>query len=179
MKGVMPISNTLIFISNELLATDKRRVMHLPLVFISFGFIEGKLYKHFKNDGTFMLEPHNKAWGNNVVYGAIFALSDYDFYIRLLDSYHQCSMSLLGINHSKDVHHRIEVHATPIAFNTWDDFIRLKYSESPSYEVQAYVGNLNHPKITQRLNKTNLYRIESGVDPHYKQIFREVTHDKL
>lgn len=168
----MRIESNLLFINNELLGSEKRKKLNIPLTFITFAFVEGKLYKHFRNDGTFLLS-HGKAWGNNVVYGAIFAIPDYSFYIRLLDSYHQCSQSLLGHNHSRDVHHRTEKLATPITFQTLDDFTRLKYKEREPIRVQVYTGNINHPKINQRLNKSVSYRIESGVDKHFTQLYQE------
>ena len=132
------------------------------------------MYKHFRNDGTFTLQNVGKAWGNDVVYGGIFALSDYDFYIRLLDSYHQCSLALLGVNHEKDVHHRHRVLATPIAFDSIDELERLKYREREPLTVNMYQGNLNHPKIKQRLDKTVNYRIVDGVDKHFIELIREV-----
>jgi hypothetical protein len=172
LKGVMLIS--IIFISNELLDPRKCEDLHLPLEFLSFGFTEGKLYKHYRNDGTFLAQ-YGKDWGNNVVYGALFALKDPDFYLRLLDSYHQCSRSVLGRNHSKDVHHRINKKVTPISFATIEDFIHLKYREREEWDAEMYVGNLTHPKLNQRLTKTVSYRITSGVDLNFIKRFREET----
>lgn len=169
LKEVMFI---LIFIGNELLDKSKRDKLSMPLEFITYAFVEGKLYKHYNNDGTFILQ-HGKAWGNDVVYGAIFALKDASFYIRLLDSYHQCSLSVLMRNHSRDIHHRTEQMATPISFDSLDDFVSLKYRERSQVEVHVYTGNPNHPKINQRLNKTVSYRISSGVDKHFTKLFRE------
>lgn len=165
LKGVMHITqSTLLFIGNELLDPRTRDTLGLPLQFISYGFIEGKLYRHYRNDGTFILQDSGKEWGNSVVYGAIFALPDFDFYIRLLDSYHQCSQSALARNHSRDVHHRHITQATPIAFSTFEDFTHLKYRERSPFDVHVYLGNKTHPKITQRLTKTHSYRLVSGVD---------------
>jgi hypothetical protein len=169
---VIHIKSKLVFVANELLDPQKREILNIPMEFITFAFIEGKMYRHFRNQGTFIL-PNHIDWGNNVVYGAIYAISEFDFYIRLLDSYHQCSYSVLGRNHKRDVHHRTETHATPISFDTFDDFTRLKYRERDEVEVQVYQGNPNHPKITQRLHKSNSYRIQSGVDENIIKLFRE------
>lgn len=149
--------------------------MRIPFEFITFAFVEGKLYRHFKSEQTFILR-HGKSWGNSVVYGAIFAVRDFDFYIRIIDSYHQCSLDALKRNHKKDVHHRITTKATPIHFQSWDDFLHLKYSEHEPIDVQTYIGNPNHPKIKQRLNKTHSYRIVSGVDKQFQTLYREVTN---
>lgn len=166
----MPISSNLVFISNQLLDKELVKTLNVPLEPIAFAFIDGKMYKHYGNEGTFVLD-YGKDWGNNVVYGIIYSIIDFHFYIHLLDSYHQCSKSLVGFNHPMDVHHRIEVQATPIHFDTLDEFSRLKYRESEPLSVNAYHGNLNHPRIKQRLNKTVSYRITDGIDPNFIKLF--------
>lgn len=169
----MPVTNKnkLLFVGNELLG-ETRELLRVPMEFITFAFVEGKLFKHFRNDGTFILS-YGKPWGNSVVYGAIFAINDFDFYTRILDSYHQCSLSALGRNHLFDVHHRITTKATPITFASIDELERLKYRERNQVEVQMYEGNQNHPKIKQRLNKTHSYRIVDGVDKNLIKLIRE------
>ena len=173
--------NKLIFLTNELLSPTLRMKMNLPISFINFGIIEGKMYSHQGKHGTFCLLPGiTKRWGNNVVYGAIFLLQDFDFYSRILDAYHICSMSTLLKNHQYDIHHRVEVKVIPIFFDTLDEFARIKYKESgDAIQVQTYIGNKNHPKIKQRIRqvKANSYRIIDGVDKkHFKELFGEVTN---
>lgn len=164
----------LLFLSNELCSPSWQREMRLPLEFITFAHIKGKMYKHFRNNGSFVLESKKK-WGNDVVYGGIFLLKDFDFYIRILDAYQLCSLSSLYRNHKLDIHHRITTEATPISFSTVDEFERLMYKEREAIRVQTYVGNPNHPKIKQRLNKTVSYRIYDGIDKkHFRELIREV-----
>ncbi len=112
-------------------------------------------------------------WGNNVIYGAIYSLRDAPFYIRILDAYQLCSLATLKRNHINDMHHRIQVGAVPISFDSIDELERVKYKEREGVVVQTYVGNPNHPKINQRLNKTNSYRVIDGMDDHIKQFIRE------
>lgn len=133
------------------------------------------MFKHFRNQGTFAIR-HGGNWGNEVVYGAVYSLQDFDFHIRNLDSYHQCSKSYLGRNHINDIHIREKVLYTPIRFDNVDELERLKYWESKSYKVYAYFGNSKHPKIKQRLNKTASYRIVDGVDKSLIKQIREVLH---
>lgn len=163
------------FFANELSNPNWQREMNLPLEFITFAYIEGKMYKHYRNDSTFIL-PNLSRWGNNVVYGGLFLLKDSTFYSRILDAYQVCSLSTLHKNHDLDIHHRVSVEATPISFTTLDDFARLKYTERDPIQAQTYLGNLKHPKINQRLYKTNIsYRIIDGLDKtHFKQLIREV-----
>jgi len=82
-------------------------------------------------------------------------------------------------NHMCDLHHRINVNVTPIHFKTLEELERLQYRETEPFTVQTYVGNPNHPKISQRLLKPQ-YRILDGLDVvNYKKLFWEVTNDKL
>jgi hypothetical protein len=128
------------------------------------------------NEGTFVLLPSNKRWGNEMIYGALFLCKDFDFYARIFDAYHACSMSTLLRNHDLDLHHRMHVHVTPIYFKSLDELSRLKYREGEPVYVQTYLGNPKHPKIANRLNSTVSYRITDGIDTeNYKKLFWEVT----
>lgn len=116
--------------------------------------------------------------GNRVVYGALFLCSDFDFYSRILDSYHLCSLSTLLRNHSCDELHRINTPVTPIYFNTLDELQRLMYKEADDTIVaQTYTANLTNPKIRNRMNtECNSHRIISGIDAlHFKKLFWEVS----
>ena len=165
----------LIFLSNELINPEVQEELRIPLKFISFGITEGRMYRHFRNQSNFIIPVDTlKRWGNEVIYGGLFLRKDFNFYARLLDAYHLCSLDRLKRNHDLDVHHRVEVDVTPIYFNTIDELARLKYREGTSIKAQTYMGNLKHNKITQRLNKTVSYRIIDGIDIHnFKKLFEE------
>lgn len=114
---------------------------------------------------------------NYVVYGALFLCKDFDFYSRILDAYHLCSLSTLLRNHQCDELHRVEAQITPIYFNTLDELQRLMYRESEdSILAQTYTANIKNPKIKHRM-KTNFnsHRITSGIDAvNFKKLFWEV-----
>lgn len=170
----------LIFLSNELLNPKLQKQLHLPLEFVSFGIVKNaRMYSHYKETKrTFITINDNlKKWGNTVVYGAIFTCTDFNFYARLLDSYHLCSFSVLYKNHICDLHHRTQVPVNILYFNTLDDLNMLKYKESQeTFNMQIYIGNINHPKISQRINSVKTsYRIISGIDAiNFKELFWEV-----
>lgn len=148
--------------------------MRIPLKFITFAYVKGKMYRGYRNQGTFI--AHGKReYGNDVVYGGIFLLEDFDFYIRILDAYGACSLSTLGRNHKLDLLHRHTVSATPISFSSIEDFSRLKYEEREEINVQTYLGNPTHLKINKRLIEVNAsYRIVDGFDKkHFKQLIQE------
>ena len=163
----------LLFLCNELCSPAKQKELNIPLRFISFAHIKGKMYNHFQNKSTFILQPDG-VWGNQVIYGAIFMLDDFHYYIRLLDAYHSCSKSVLHRNHSRDMHHRSSATATLISFDTVNELATLQYKERDKIAVQTYFGNTNHPKITSRLNKTVSYRIYDGIHmPHFLKLLEE------
>ena len=175
--------SNLIFLTNQLQNPNFQKQMHLPLHFICFGIVEGKMYKYFNNKNNFIIATDYinqpiKRWGNSVVYGGVFLCEDINFYIRILDAYHLCSLSTLLKNHDKDIFHRIKTQITPIHFKTLDELSRLKYTENnEKIEAQMYVANTNHPKINKRINdKKNSYRIIDGIDTkNFKQLFWEVS----
>lgn len=167
----------LIFLTNCLLNPLHYKKLNLPLEFIAFGITEGKMYKHFRNTGTFIMPVNNsKRWGNSVVYGGIFFCPDVDFYLRILDAYHLCSLSTLGKNHIRDLHHRIISHIIPIYFNTLEELSKLQYKEGDKLPTHTYVGNVKHPKIAKRMYKPFVsYRIKDGIDvKHFKNLYKEL-----
>lgn len=172
--------NSLIFLTNELLNPKLRHDLKLPLEFISYGIMEGRMYRHYGGKSNFVVPNDTlKHWGNNVVYGALFICKDFDFYNRVLDAYHICSLSTLLRNHNNDIHHRVEQYVTPIFFETLNELALLKYREGKPIKAITYMGNIKHNKISQRLNKTVSYRIKDGIDAeNFKQLFWEVKHGK-
>lgn len=164
----------LLFLCNELLSPAVRASLRIPMQFVSYAKIEGKLYRHFRSESTFAIQGNKRAYGCNAIYGAIFSLSDPEFYLRLLDSYYICSLSLLKRNHAKDLSHRVTAQATPIHFDTLSNLGRLMYRESDSLDVQCYFGNPTHPKISRRLNKSHSYRIADGINKiHFIALHKE------
>jgi hypothetical protein len=164
----------LLFLSDELLSPAMRKELRIPMQFVSYAYMEGKLYRHFRSDSTFAMKNAKRAWGNNSIYGAIFLLKEPAFYLRLLDSYYICSLSALNKNHANDVHHRTTAYATPIHFDSLSDLGRLIYRESDSLQVQCYFGNPHHPKIRRRLNKPHSYRNIDGINKvHFIALHKE------
>ena len=170
---VMRISK-LLFLSNELISPTKRDEMRLPLHFVTFAHIEAQMYTNVRNDGVINI-IQERTWGNNVTYGAVFLLDDFDYHIRTLDAHHLCSLSSLRRNHVLDTQHRVELHATPISFDTIDDLERLLYEEREPVLVQAYIGNLNHPRIHRRIKSTRSERIIDNImGAQFLELHREV-----
>lgn len=167
----------LIFLSNVMQAPDWIREAKIPLEFVSFAYTEGRMYTHYQRVDTFICKEHTtRRHGNSIVYGGLYLLKDFDFYIRLLDAYQVCSLSTLFKNHDNDLHFRKVVSVTPIHFTSQEQFERLLYKEEESVPAYAYFGNPTHPKIKQRIVTTNFhsYRISDGVDKtNFLKLLRE------
>lgn len=170
----MPITS-LVFISNDLMCPEVRRDLRLPLHFVSFAIIDAQMYTNIRNDGVVNVIRDNPR-ANTVTYGAIFHVEDFDFHIRSLDAYHLCSLSSLRTNHVLDTQHRINIQVRPITFDSIDTLERLLYTEHKAVKVQAYIGNLNHPKLNRRIRSTRSARIRDNilVEP-FLQLLREET----
>lgn len=176
LKGVLPINN-LIFLSDRLMSPVTQRLLNIPLEFITFAHIEGKMYTLPQNKGTFVLRG-DRPWGNSVVYGALYLLQDFNFHIRTLDGMSLCSLSALRRNHDLDMLHRVELDAIPIHFDSINELERLLYTEGDAIRASAYIGNVKHPKIKQRVanHRNGNHRILDGVDKDsFLQLHREVT----
>lgn len=172
-------TNNLFFFANELMTPRIRHKMHLPLHFVCFAHIRGKLYSMYdvkNNRGRTFVAKGTKQWGNNVVYGAIFVCHNLFFYKDILDAYNLCSMSTLQKNHHMDLSHRVELMATPINFSSLEDLSRLLYDEREPIKVQTYLANPNHPKIKQRItDMKHPHRIISGINAkNFKELYKEV-----
>lgn len=152
-----------IFIYDKMLNPQVNKSIGIPLQFVCFAKIEAKMFRHYHSNDVFALQHKSRTYMNKYVYGALFELSDADFYVRNLDAYYTCSLSMLRRNHKLDLHHRVMQKVTPIHFNSIFDFTRLKYTQSESIEAFVYFGNILHKRIKNRLNKTHSYRINDGV----------------
>lgn len=159
----------LVFLHNNLMVDYDK--LNIPMVFVSFGFVEGKMYKRtiIKNN-----EVYRKR-GNDRVYGGIFLIKhSSSYYIRVLDAYHICSLSRLYKNHPLDLYHRYKTLVTPIKFETLEEFATYKFIELDAIPCWTYYGNIEHQQISRQIKKR--YRIMEGVD---KTNFKELTNKIL
>lgn len=161
----------LIFIYDRLLHPDWRSRLKLPLIFISFAFVKGKMftYRDSKKVGSvFIVKPNSitQKHGNDLVYGALFLLDKSEHYLRTLDSMYVCSLARMFKNHDLDFMHRNEILATPIHFKTLESFHNLLYYEQTPVKCFAYYGNVKNSYIKHRVKGTrgNSNRIMHNID---------------
>lgn len=160
---------SLIFLTNHLMSQSKLKDLRIPATFVCFGYVEGMLFKHYQhNQSSFLLLESGFNWGNSVVYGALYHINDYNYYIRQLDGYMRCSLSSISSNHKLDLHHRCSTEMTPIQFDTLDELDMLLYTETDEkFNVDVYVANLQHPDIKSKFGKRSYRytnRLTNGID---------------
>lgn len=133
--------------------------------FLAFAIADGRMYTHHLKRGTFNIIG-KRTHGNGKVYGAIYNIKDSYFHLRTLDALHNCSKSSLGRNHDLDMEHRVSVSVNPILFDTLDELDRLMYRELEEVNVEMYVGNPHHPKITERIQQKEHrnFRVTNGIN---------------
>lgn len=164
----------LLFVTNKLIEPSYRDELKLPMEFVCFAILKGKMYTH-KRD-TFIIDW---LWGdgNDVVYGAVYVLKDDYFHIRTVDALHNCTLSALGRNHPLDLQHRISANVKPIKFDSIDELVRLKYRELDPLRVEMYIGNRLNSTIQKRINRTQKinFRIKNGIqkEPYLAQCREE------
>ena len=158
-----------------------QRKYKLKLEFIAYGLIEGTLFDLLpwnKRKVGCIIENGTTSHRENVVYGALFYCKNFEFDSAILDAFHDCKYSILGMNHPKDRTHRKEVEVAVIHFDTLNDLAYLRYKEVTKIKAIAYFGNPNHPKINHKVFKRNVYRLQDGIFPQqFRDLFMEVSKD--
>lgn len=168
----------LIFLYDRVMDKTYRNKLMLPLHFISYGYINAKLYeyneyyKHYKR--TVIAVPNDavkRKWGNDKVFGGIFLLDYYSVTIRTLDGLYGCSKARLGQNNRNDLMHRVSLPINTIEFNSLDELGRGIYVTKDTFIGEVYLGNIEHHLIRKRI-ETKRHRIIYGIDTkHFKKMY--------
>ena len=166
--------NSLLFITNDLQNSERRKQALLPFTYVGQGYMKGKMYRC--NGNVVNAEPPTQRRGNRVIYGTVYFVENADHYMRALDALHDCSMFLLGKNHELDLQWREERDIVLIDFTSIDDFVNLRYTERTTVTANVYLANIKHPTIQKRIyDKNNVHRIQSGVHKAFIKQWEE-TH---
>lgn len=149
----------LIFLSNDLMLEANQKKYGLPMTFISYGYINGFMLKKGKKYNAYKKDVLSKVKNNDRIYGVLAVLETSEVFIRILDGIMGCSKHSLGGNHVMDLNHRYKVQATPIHFDSIDDFLAMKYRSGESVQCYAYYCNPEH-----KSNKMPKNRIRCDFD---------------
>ena len=154
----------IIFLYNYMLADKWQEKSKLPLTFISFGYINAKLYRIEENYIAIDSTSKKHKWNDDKLYGAFYILDSSEYYLRILDGIMGCSLTSLNKNHIMDYMHRKKIEAIPIYFDTITEFAQLLYREKESIQCFAYFGNVQNKLINYKVNNSYRNREKYGFD---------------
>lgn len=171
----------LVFISDNTLGF----IDELPInpIFISYAIYRGSMF--YARNTTFVLdETQYKPWGTKYVFGAIYSVTDIDFYISVLDKSSICSLGVLGKNTVSDFNHRVKSYVTPIDFDDLESLAVYKFTLNEPIEVYMYLGNLRNPAVKNALKKRKFSRrVHEGIcatsfkKNYYKRVGKDPTKE--
>ena len=164
----------LIFLTGNMQNPAIQEKFCLQLTYVNSAIMFGKMYRNGRE--TFNAIPNNKRQGNRVVYGSLYFEKHFEHYIRVLDAMHDCSLSLIGKNHTLDKQHRVLHDVTTLSFESISNLMDLRYTEDATTQAYVYLANIKHPKIAKKINdENNVYRIQSGIHKAFVSQW-EATH---
>ena len=154
--------NSLLFLTNNLQQPTLRHNHLIPAEPLGIGLMCGRMYQY--GSDSLVANPPHKPQGNSVVYGTLYHITNFEHWIRAIDAYHYCSLSLLGRAHQLDLQHREERDIMLINPTDTEALLSLNYTELSTVKAYVYVANENHPKVKQLTNyNLHRYRINSGL----------------
>lgn len=155
---------SVVFLYNYMLSDKWQKKSKLPLTFISFGYINAKLYRIEENYIAIDNSSKKHKWNYDKLYGAFYMLDSSEYYLRVLDGVMGCSLTALNKNHTMDYMHRKKIETIPIYFNTITEFAQLLYREKEKIECFTYFGNINNKLINYKVNNSYRNRENRGYD---------------
>lgn len=100
---------------------------------------------------------------NNKIFGALFEV-DMKIHSARIDAHYLCSQSLLLDGKAHSVNHRCSSTATPITFDSIDDFCLHKYQKHNQVKCIAYFANEESPFINMWLKRLAYIVCKTGTD---------------
>jgi hypothetical protein len=158
-----------IFLYDELMTKEKQSLLRLPLKFLSYGYVRGKMYwlNDDKKRRYFVIPPqseqHRSQW-NTFVYGGIFVMNDFDEYERALYSYYNSSIPYVGEIMQEDLYYPKICTVTPIAFSTLQELEECRYQSLSDVDMLVMLANESNQKVQNSLKHGRYYRRNSGID---------------
>lgn len=149
---------------------DKMKIAYAPVGYVMFT---GALYVYWNEYWALPYSSEIKQHkGFDKVYAKLYVIQD-EFYMKQLDAYHRCSLSMLRKNHIMDLSHRVRVPCIPIAFDDINSFMNLDYEEGDTVQIQTYIANPYNELMKEMIKKNRRHRCESA--SHY--ILNEIWRD--
>jgi len=143
----------LLFIYDDLMTGEEQAMTKIPLVFLSFGQMQGRM--RFINDTKkrrYFVTP-NYGRSTKVVFGGIFLLKDYEFYEHKLHSYYNNSLPYAGKTMKEDLYDFAVVKARQISMTSLKNLADGRYEVGNVIECFTFVGNQENSRIQHSMSK--------------------------
>lgn len=167
-----------LFLYDEMMTKSVQELTHIPIKFLSFGYIRAKMYwlNDTKKRRYFATPPVSKFKSrlyNTFIYGGVFVINDFPEYERSLYSYYNSSISFTGEIMQEDLYYPENYQITPITFNSIKEFENCTYKSLDTIEGLVMLGHLSNPKVKNSVTK-NYYRHNVGIDvPSFLTMLKE------
>lgn len=148
---------------------EKQSLLRLPMKFLSYGYVRGKMYwlNDDKKRRYFVIPPetvqHKRQW-NTFVYGGIFVMNDFEEYERAMNSYYNSSISYTGEIMQGDLFYLQKLPVTPIVFRSLQELEECRYQSLDEVSAFIYLANQENSKVQNSLKRGRYYRRSSGID---------------
>lgn len=176
-KNDLELNNglTLVFIYDALMLNVVQERFALPLKFVAFGYIEGYRLYHYRKQVVAM--PNHKIsarnYGNAKVFGAVYAIQNFNYSAIKLDAYYYCSQARIGQTTLHDMRERLQSDIHLFDLSTVDELLSHHYEPFNTVTGWVYIGNALDNRLISHINYGR-YRIVDGIDKtHYKKLLKE------
>lgn len=159
----------------DLISPRKIKKLKLPLEFVAFGYVSGKLFSHRRH--AVLARMYGNPKGNSVVYGAIFLCKRFDYFSNVIDGMMGCSLSTLNINHRLDYSQRTIEKVVVIKFKNLHELATLQYKEVMALDVQVWYINPLH-KDYKTLTYPHRRILDGIMAKDFCELYREVINGK-
>lgn len=159
----------LIFIYDSLMKPNIQKLTHIPLNFLSYGYIRAKMY-WFNDDKQrryFVVPPvkkeHSRQY-NTYVFGGLYLMDDFEEHKGALYSFYNCSFGFTNFLNPTDMYIPSVMGVVPVSFTSLEEFDNCKYERSDMINSLVMVGNQSNQIIQKSINKGRYYRHMRGID---------------
>ena len=161
----------LLFVTNELMLDEVQKKYQLPMTFVGFAHAEGLMYHYNNKYKIYQKDILRRNSKNDRIYGVLVVLDKAEVFIRVLDGIMGCSKSSLNNNHALDLTHRKQIKATPIHFDSIENFFKMNYKSGEEVKCYAYYSNPNH--IDNKLPLRAKEKVDFDIDCFIEKLLKE------
>lgn len=142
----------LVFIYDTMMLKEQQKILEVNMQFVSFAYAKGKLYNISKRKKMERFVLTNRTKTLEVVYGAIFLVSNWEWDKMKLCSFYSNSIPYSGETLDSDLFDLVSINVVPIKFNSIEEFVNLEYKVLEPIDCLAFVENKENEYVKKRAN---------------------------